>query len=363
MQKSNTDVVIPISLLSGGEGLNKNSEKVQQDQGDIGSRKAHKIEAKSQAITAMSLISTQVIPEIEPVNGQRKNEVSPLIVTSPILKPDQEERQIEKAVEEKDNEGNENEAKFEVVKDEPRPKSKVPRLNLVKFKKDLSQTYAANVHTEHEYRVTTDINKRTKKKKHIHAADLDRGRSHPWLATRGTEDKKTRHSHYTKQLPETRSSVYSERPEADGWFRQDPYRRYENEEDSGQRESDENERGFIMNRDSFEIEHQMSKMAMQTGTNPHKQADNSYWERTFHKFSHKLYKSLIRNQEHLMAASAEWEKINRLTVKMRKEIDSIDSEENSEDAYFDLMSENTELLKEIHKLRRDVKTLTHHHQE
>jgi hypothetical protein len=88
------------------------------------------------------------------------------------------------------------------------------------------------------------------------------------------------------------------------------------------------------------------------------QKGKCYWKQKLKKFSHKLFKALIKNNERLEDLNKDWQNINEVVDEMREEIED---ENDEEDVYYEqLKNERLKLTTDIKKLRKELRNLKQH---
>ena len=96
-------------------------------------------------------------------------------------------------------------------------------------------------------------------------------------------------------------------------------------------------------------------------SSPHKllwhQKGKCYWKQKVKKFSHKLFKALIENNERLEDLNKDWENINEVVDEMREEMEN-ENENEKEDAYYEqLQNERLKLTTDLKKLKKELRIL------
>eukprot|EP00826_Nyctotherus_ovalis_P035028 TRINITY_DN2968_c0_g1_i11.p1 TRINITY_DN2968_c0_g1~~TRINITY_DN2968_c0_g1_i11.p1 ORF type:complete len:136 (+),score=45.92 TRINITY_DN2968_c0_g1_i11:908-1315(+) len=88
------------------------------------------------------------------------------------------------------------------------------------------------------------------------------------------------------------------------------------------------------------------------------QKGKCYWKQKLKKFSHKLFKELIKNNQKIDNISKDLRNINEVVDEMREEIED---EDNIENTYYEqLRGERIKLATDIKKLRKELSALKEH---
>jgi len=112
-----------------------------------------------------------------------------------------------------------------------------------------------------------------------------------------------------------------------------------------------------------EEEHKVKQLAMQMGINPNKlfwfkKPRKCYWRDKVSKYSDKLDKVLKQSNNHIKELGDQWDVMNDLIGEMKTEIGIIDNSQDLDEMYYeDLWRENAKLMKDINKLKKEMKAV------
>eukprot|EP00826_Nyctotherus_ovalis_P021671 TRINITY_DN1703_c0_g1_i11.p1 TRINITY_DN1703_c0_g1~~TRINITY_DN1703_c0_g1_i11.p1 ORF type:complete len:273 (+),score=119.36 TRINITY_DN1703_c0_g1_i11:1680-2498(+) len=138
-----------------------------------------------------------------------------------------------------------------------------------------------------------------------------------------------------------------------------PYRYYE----------DDPEEHYMSNSDEVhvnekeEAEYKAKQLAVQLGIDPHKlfwfkKKQRCYWREKMGKYAEKLDKVLVLSNGHMKELGEQWGRVDGVIREMKDEIGIDDNSQNYDEAcYEELWRENAKLMKDISRMKREMKTL------